>query len=154
MVRSVVECVILIGLPGSGKTTFYRTRLSETHRHVSKDLMKNVARRGARQAALVDAALKEGVSVVVDNTNPTPVDRAPLIAQARQHGARVIGYFFDESVAECLKRNRERTGRSRVPDVAIFVAAKKLVAPSSGEGFDELYRVKVAAGDAFEINRI
>ena len=31
------ELVILVGLQASGKTTFYRRRLSGTHRHVSKD---------------------------------------------------------------------------------------------------------------------
>ena len=31
--------MILVGLPGAGKTTFYRERFAATHRHVSKDLM-------------------------------------------------------------------------------------------------------------------
>src|SRR5687768_14377651 len=33
---SSVECVILIGLPGAGKTTFFRERFAASHDHVSK----------------------------------------------------------------------------------------------------------------------
>ena len=36
-----MELVILVGLPGSGKTTFYQSRFAETHAHVSKDLLRD-----------------------------------------------------------------------------------------------------------------
>ena len=53
--------------------------------------------------------------VVVDNTNVTIEERARLIAVARRHGARVVGYFFDCEMADCLARNQTRTGKARVP---------------------------------------
>jgi hypothetical protein len=43
---------------------------------------------------------------------------------------------------ECLLRNEMREGKARVPDVAIYATAKKLVAPSVTEGFDELRCVR------------
>lgn len=145
-----MELVILVGLPGSGKTTFYRSRFAETHAHVSKDRMPNVRDRGARQLALIDEALSSGRSVVVDNTSPRVVDRAPLIAAARRHGARVVGYVIDTSRGECLKRNRLREGKARVPDVAVHVAAARLQPPTPEEGFDELFTVR-ATGGGFEV---
>jgi tRNA uridine 5-carbamoylmethylation protein Kti12 len=33
----VAECVIFVGLPASGKTTFHQQRFAATHRHISKD---------------------------------------------------------------------------------------------------------------------
>ncbi len=33
----MLECAILVGLPASGKTTFYQARLASTHLHISKD---------------------------------------------------------------------------------------------------------------------
>ena len=145
-----MELVILVGLPGSGKTTFYQSRFAQTHAHVSKDLMPNVRDRGARQVALIEEALGSGRSVVVDNTSPRVVDRAPLIAAARRHGARVAGYVLDTSRGECLKRNRLREGKARVPDVAVHVAAARLQPPTREEGFDELFTVRAAAG-GFEV---
>src|SRR6266511_173058 len=55
-----MEVVILVGLPGSGKTSFFRTRFAATHAHVSKDLLPNARDKGARQIALVESALRAG----------------------------------------------------------------------------------------------
>jgi predicted kinase len=137
----VVECVILVGVPASGKTSFYREYFAGTHDHVSKDLMRNNRRPQRRQEQLIGEALGEGRSVVVDNTNPSVETRAPLIALARANRARVIGYFFPTDAATALRRNRGREGEARVPDVAIFTSRKKLQPPSYDEGFDSLFEV-------------
>lgn len=146
-----MELVIFVGLQGSGKSTLYRTHFAETHVHVSKDNFPNARHRDRRQALLIEEALRAGRSVVVDNTHPTRSDRAGPIALARAYGARVVGYYFDTSVNECLARNRARQGRARVPDVAIFATAKKLERPALDEGFDALYRVRLSNGQRFEI---
>ena len=145
-----MELAILMGVPGSGKTSFFRSRFEPTHVHVSKDLMGRVRDRGARQVTLLNEAFREGRSVLVDNTNPTIASRADLIATARAHGARVVGYVLQTPPLEALARNRLREGRARVPDVAIFIAAKKFQPPSRAEGFDEIYGVRAAEG-SFEV---
>ena len=127
---------------GSGKT--FRARRLSGHVHVSKDLMPQASRRDERQLALVKDALAAGRSVVVDNVNPRIADRAPLIGAARALGAAVLGYVLDAEVKECLRRNRAREGRARVPDVAIFVNRKRLQPPAVAEGFDVLYRVRTS----------
>jgi predicted kinase len=138
-----MECVILIGLPASGKSTFYRERLAATHALVSKDAMRNNRQPQRRQDQMIAEALAAGRSVVVDNTNPRAADRAPIIALARRFGADVAGYFFPTEPAIALRRNRQRQGRDRVPDVAIFVAKKRLEPPTYAEGFDSLFTVDV-----------
>jgi predicted kinase len=132
------ELIILVGLPGSGKSTYHREHFAATHVHVSKDLMPNVRDRETRQRRVVNDALAAGRSVVVDNTNPTVASRAPLIEIARQHGARVVAIYFEAKVKDCVVRNRQREGNARVPDVAIFATAKRLVPPVRAEGFDEV----------------
>jgi predicted kinase len=148
------ECVILVGLPAAGKTTFYQQRFAATHAHISKDLWPKSADKSTRQARELDDALAAGRAVVVDNTNPTAVDRAAVIAAARQHGARVICYYFTSTTRESMGRNRGREGKARVPDVAIFTTAKRLAAPVKEEGFDELYQVKIVEEDGFEVQRV
>ncbi|HSP16649.1 MAG TPA: ATP-binding protein [Thermoanaerobaculia bacterium] len=135
------ELIILVGLQGSGKTTYYRDHFAATHVHISKDLMKNARDRDVKQDLMIRKALGEGKPVVVDNTNPSPAVRAPLIATARSCGARVIGYFFDVPVKVAVKRNRARQGKERVPDAAVYVTSKKLVPPKFEEGFDEIHVV-------------
>ena len=58
----------------------------------------------------------------------------------------------DPGVAQCLERNRQRTGKARVPDVAIFATLKKLVRPSYKEGFDRLFYVRMADDGTFEVS--
>jgi predicted kinase len=134
----MLELIIFVGVPGSGKSTYYRRHFAATHVHVSKDLMPQARDRETRQRAQIEKALSEGRSVVVDNTSPTAALRAPLIEIGRRYGARVIACFFDVPVRTAIARNASREGKARVPNVAIFTTLKKLVPPTRDEGFDEV----------------
>jgi len=142
-----MECVILVGLPASGKSTFFRQRFAGTHDHVSKDLLRHNRQPQRRQEQLLAESLAAGRSVVVDNTNPSATVRAPLVAIARRHGAEVVAYFFAADAADALRRNRARQGRERVPDVAIFTVRKRLQPPELSEGFDRIYEVRLNEAD-------
>jgi predicted kinase len=146
-----MELVILIGLQSAGKSSFYKARFADTHSCISKDRLRNNRRPAQRQRELIEEALQAGQSVVVDNTNPTVQDRAELVELGRRHGATITGYYFESRLEECLERNRERTGKERVPDVALFVVAKKLERPSTAEGFDRLFYVRLAGDQKFEV---
>ena len=148
----VLELMIFIGLQASGKSTFFRGRFAATHELISKDLFPNNRNRNRRQQELIGAALSAGRPVVVDNTNPTVEDRRTLIRQGREHGAKIVGYYFESAARECVERNRLRAGKAKVPDVAIYATAKKLVPPSYSECFDELFRVRLT-GFSFEVRR-
>ena len=132
------ELILFVGLPGAGKSTYYRAHFAATHAHVSKDLMPSARRRDDRQEREIEAALAAGKSVVVDNTNPSAEVRAPLIALGRRHGARIVAVYFETDVRTAIMRNRQREGKARVPDVAIFATKKKLIVPTLEEGFDEV----------------
>jgi len=150
----VGECVIFVGLPASGKTTFYNRRFAATHAHISKDHWPNATKKDARQAALLREALAAGKPVVIDNTNAAVIDRAQVIAIAREFGARVIGYYFTATTREAVGRNRGREGKQRVPDVAIFTKAKRMAPPTRVEGFDELYRVAIREDGEYDVTPV
>jgi predicted kinase len=145
------EVAVLVGLPGAGKSTFAAQRFADTHVHVSKDDLRNNGRPARRQQQLIEEALAAGRSVVVDNTNASVGERADILASARRHGARVVGYFFDCTARDCLARNAGRQGRARVPNVGVFATAKRLTPPSRGEGFDDLYVVRCLPGPEFDV---
>jgi predicted kinase len=137
------ECIILVGLPGAGKTTFARDRYP-SHEHISKDAWPGAGNQQARQDAALRRSLAEGRSVIVDNTNVSPAERAAVIAIAREFDARVVGYYIEASTREAVGRNEQRTGRTRVPKVAIFASARRLVPPVLEEGFDELHTLRAS----------
>ncbi|HEX5975589.1 MAG TPA: AAA family ATPase, partial [Rubrobacteraceae bacterium] len=146
-----MELVIFVGLQASGKSTFFRERFAATHAHVSKDLFRNNRDRNRRQAQLIEAALGKGVSVVVDNANPTVEDRMSLIRLGRRFGAKIVGYYFDSTVRQSIGRNRQRTGADQVPDVAVYATAKKLERPAYREGFDERFSVRMTGDSTFDV---
>lgn len=146
-----MDVVVFVGLQASGKSSFYRSRFERTHAFVSKDLLKNNRNRERRQRDLVAAALERGESVVVDNTNPTAADRAPLVSIARVWTARAICYYFESKIEACRNRNARREGAARVPEVALRTTAKRLELPSYDEGFDEIYYVSIDADGAFVV---
>ncbi|RBY83074.1 ATP-binding protein [Geodermatophilus sp. TF02-6] len=132
----------MVGIQGSGKSTWVREHLAGTHAVVSKDHWRGARRREDRQRRVVAELLAAGRSVVVDNTNPTPADRAPLVAAARAACVGVRAVWLDTPVASCVARNEARQGRARVPLVGLYGTAGRFVPPSVGEGFG---RVDVVA---------
>ena len=57
----------------------------------------------------------------------------------REAGYHITGYFFESRVKDCIRRNEKRTGKARVPNIAIAATSNKLELPSLAEGFDALY---------------
>ncbi|HWG44940.1 MAG TPA: AAA family ATPase [Gemmataceae bacterium] len=147
-----LEVVIFMGLQASGKSTFFRTRFASTHVHISKDNFRNNKNPSRRQALLLEEALREGRSVVIDNTNPTVSDRLPLITPARAAGARIVGYYFQSRLEDCQRRNRLRTGKACVPDVALYGTRSKLQPPTYSEGFDQLFHVRMTDESEWDIS--
>ena len=138
-----LECVVMVGLPGAGKSTLAR-RLYPAHDCISKDAFPPSARdKQRRQDAALRAALAAGRSVVVDNTNVTPAERAAIVTIARALGARIVCVYVAATTREAVARNEQRSGRARVPQVAIFTCAKRLRPPLVEEGFDEVRTVRV-----------
>lgn len=146
-----MEVVLFAGLQASGKTTFYRTFYATSHVLVSKDLFRNNRRPQRRQMQLIEEAMRNGQSVVVDNTNPTAEDRAPIIAMAREFNVAALGFAFESRLEECLARNASRSGKARVPDRALFVTSQRLALPTLSEGFSRLFRVSLAGPGEFSV---
>lgn len=130
--------VILMGVQGSGKSTFYHARLATGFVRVNLDTLKT----RNRERLLVEECLSAGKSYAIDNTNPARLDRQRYISAAKAAGYRIVGYFFEPQVEDCLRRNAGREGKARVPDIAIYSTAKRLEPPSLDEGFDELFLVR------------
>lgn len=139
------NAVVLIGLQGSGKSTFYNAYF-ENYIHISLDELHT----RNRETNFISECLKEGKSFVIDNTNPTKADRQRYIPVAKENGYKVIGYYFAAKITDCMRRNGLREGRSRVPDKAILVTYNRLEIPAYDEGFDELYYVTLE-NDEFKV---
>ena len=137
------RAIIMIGIQASGKSTFCQNYLCDVRR-VNLDTLKT--RNNERR--LIEQCHAEGMDYVVDNTNPTREDRKRYIPAAKSAGYRVIGYYMQSQLQECIRRNDAREGKAQIPRTAIAMTSNRLELPSYTEGFDELYYV---ANDGMEM---
>ncbi len=137
-----MEAVVFIGLQGAGKSSFYKEQFFSTHVRISLDLVKT----RYRELKFLEVCLLSDQRFVIDNTNLTRVERSKYIEAAKASRYRISGYYFQSEIENCLLRNTKRPESDRVPDVAIFSSAKKLELPSFGEGFDQLFYVRIQNG--------
>lgn len=142
-----MELALLIGIQGSGKSTFCARTLHNTHLRLCRDVLGTEN----RMLVLFHAGLAVSANMVIDNTNPTVTSRSRYIHAAKAAGYSIVGYYFDTSIDVALARNVARDSRRRVPDQAILGTAAKLALPALAEGFDALWRVG-PAGDSFTLD--
>lgn len=129
--------VILMGIQGSGKSTFYSEYLSENYIRVNLDTLKT----RNNEQYLIAECIEQGKNLAIDNTNPTVADRKKYIDIAKAAGYEVHGYFMESKLKECIERNNKRTGKACVPPKAIAATSNKLQIPDYAEGFDKLFFV-------------
>jgi predicted kinase len=134
-----MEAVLFIGIPGSGKSTFYREKFFDSHVRINLDMLKT----RHREMVLFEACINARQSFVVDNTNITLTERARYIPLARQAGFRVVGYYFRANLKAALQRNQLRSGKALIPSKAVAARFHQLELPDYSEGFDELFYVRI-----------
>jgi predicted kinase len=141
--------VLLVGLPGSGKSTWAAGKRGVLSSDVLRELLaddpdnQNIhARvfRVLREVLKHRLELKRPVTYV-DATNLTPYERRPYFRLADRFDAEMEAVFFDVPAAECIRRNLQRS--RVVPEDVIQKMAKRLVAPDPTEGFSRVSRVAI-----------
>ena len=142
-----MTAVIFIGLQASGKSTFYRDRFLDSHVRINLDMLKT--RR--RENVLLAACLEAKQPFVVDNTNPTKADRLRYIPAAREAGFKIVGYYFQSKISECMSRNEQRPKGQVVPRPGLLGTSARIERPEKSEGFDKLYYVRIDSNGAFVV---
>ena len=144
--------VLLVGLPGSGKSTWARQQgtavisTDDIRFLLSDDAENQTIHRPvfATVRYLVRRRLELRRPVTyVDATNVTVWERRGYIKLAQLFGARAEAVFFDTPLEICKERNRTRD--RVVPDWAIDNLAARLVVPTTEEGLDAVTTYTTAA---------
>ena len=142
--------VLTIGLPGSGKTTWYKRRGVTP---LSSDLLRSLLFDDIteqRYQGLVFSTLRSLLRArliakmpwnYVDATNLSPHERKQWIKMAKSFGYEVQAVFFDVPLAVCLERNAKRD--RQVSDEVMHKMAERLKPPTFKEGFEKITVVRV-----------
>jgi len=121
----------MIGIALSGKTTYRKSNFE--HEVVQLSYFNNNRK---KELEYIEDCLKEGKSVVVDDTNLTQEIRKTHIDLAKKYNAQVIGIFMNTSRGLIDQRRMRRS--DQLPMAVINKQLRDLETPTKDEGFDKL----------------
>ncbi len=151
--RPPVKLYVLVGIPGSGKTTYARRYLSDKWRVCMDDLRFMLSVEPYAEPLqpvvieleyIILERLLAGINsrfndIVVDATSVTRERRRRYIELARKHGARPVAIFIQTPLEVALVRNRQRA--NVIPEAVIHRMHQMLEPPTREEGFEYVITV-------------
>ena len=151
---------VLVGVPGSGKTTWighqkfdwdktvivstdklveqYATSFGKTYNEVFKDYMPTAVNKMAAEAR---KAFSEDKIVVWDQTSTSISTRAKKLRMAPEHYTK-IAVVFEVPTPEVHAKFLDRPGKT-IPKEVLSSMIDNFVHPTVDEGFDRIIRAKL-----------
>lgn len=136
------ELIIMIGFPASGKSYFCKNYLQTAgYEVVNRDTLNSMQ----KCMSVIEDALKNKKSCVVDNTNPDPASRKKFIDIAKEQKVKVRCFLMTTAYHHSKHNNLFRelidSSHAKIGDIVFNTYKSKFVAPTLKEGFDEIVKV-------------
>ncbi|XP_053307764.1 bifunctional polynucleotide phosphatase/kinase isoform X2 [Spea bombifrons] len=144
LVSPSTEVVVSVGFPAAGKSTFIKEHLvPKGYVYANRDTLGS----WQKCVAACEEALRNGKSIIIDNTNPDVESRGRYISCAQKSGVPARCFLFTATIEVAKHNNRFREmihtdkGHVSVNDMVINSYKSKFVAPSLSEGFSEILKI-------------
>jgi len=143
------ELIVSVGFPGSGKSRFaHELVLPNGYTIINRDSTYSIK----KCIKMCSMELRAGRSVIIDNTNPSPMARHEYLCLA-DHGVRkrCLHFTTPEDISFHNARYRTITSETQaIPKIAYSVYKKKFKEPLHNEGFDVVEDVEFMLDPNFQ----
>jgi tRNA uridine 5-carbamoylmethylation protein Kti12 len=158
-VEKLKTIIVMIGAPGSGKTTFIKNnllnsgkkyviistddlieaeadRIGKTYSEVWKTFFKRAEKQAGRT---FKEAIKNGDDIIYDQTNWSSLKRKGLLQSVGKDYYKIAVYFTIplDVLQDRVKKRGDATGK-KIPPNVVESMYNKLDEPHTEEGFDEI----------------
>jgi len=123
------EIIVLVGYPGSGKTTIANTFDNKRYMTINGDIFKN----SKKMIKESEKYIKNNYSIIFDATNPSIEKRKEYIDFANSKNIPIRCINVETDITTSMFRNNKR--EKVIPKITYYVFRKKYVKPTIEEGF-------------------
>ena len=127
------EVIIMIGYPGSGKSTIAKKLCENNNYHiVSGDELKTTS----KMIKDANSNIKDK-SIIFDSTAGTKEKREEFINFAKKNNLPVRAIWVQTTIDISMERNKQRAliTNKKIPDIVYYVYRKNFEEPTEDEGF-------------------
>ena len=133
------EIIIMVGFPGSGKSTISNSicEKSDNYVKIESDEYKTVP----KMIKKAKECISLNKSIIFDATNSSKKKRAQYIEFSKKNNYLVKCIHLTASLDVSYKRNMMRNDEKKVPKIAFSVYKKHYEEPDISEGFNSILKI-------------